>query len=108
MLAAVGLHRVLPQEIPAHCEGVEKLVVQVVAVGDDHQRRVGHLRRPYERAGQHQHRQALPRALRVPDDAALAVGSARGRLLHCNCLCLPVLFIASITLARALRTARNW
>jgi hypothetical protein len=59
MLTAVGLHWFLPQQIAAHRERVEKLVVQVVAIGHHHQRRVGHLGGPHQRASEHEHGQAL-------------------------------------------------
>ena len=50
-------------------ERAEELVVQVVAVGDDDQRRVLHRRVEDDAAGVERHRQALARALGVPDDA---------------------------------------
>ncbi|MNF01817.1 hypothetical protein D3C80_2008670 [compost metagenome] len=51
MFATFGLYGVLPQQCPAHCKSVEELVVQIVAVGDDHNRGVSHLRRSHERSG---------------------------------------------------------
>lgn len=40
--AAVGLHRRLAQEVLATREGAEELVIQVVAVGEDDDRGIGH------------------------------------------------------------------
>ncbi|MNN62010.1 hypothetical protein D3C81_1772780 [compost metagenome] len=51
VFATFGLYGVLPQQCPAHCKSVEELVVQIVAVGDDHNRGVSHLRRSHERSG---------------------------------------------------------
>jgi hypothetical protein len=42
--AALGLHRRLAQQVAAAREGAEELVVEVVAVGEHHQRRVLHRR----------------------------------------------------------------
>src|SRR2546428_500057 len=42
--AAVGLYRLLTQQVPAACESGEQLVVEVVAVGDHDDRRVFHRR----------------------------------------------------------------
>ena len=44
VLAVLGLHRLLPEQFVAAGESAEKLVVEVVAVGDDHDRRVLHRR----------------------------------------------------------------
>ena len=51
----------------------EELVVEVVAVGQNDQRRVFHLRVLDDLTGVERHQQALAGALRVPDDAHLAV-----------------------------------
>ena len=79
MLPAFGLHRGLPQQRAPGGEGVEELVVEIVAVGDHDDRRVGQARLADQRAGQHQHGQRLARALGVPDHAAAPVALTRGR-----------------------------
>ena len=71
--------RGLAQQVLAHAEGAEQLVVQIVAVGQHHQRRVLHRRVLDDLARIERHQQALARALRVPDDARLAVATRRGR-----------------------------
>ena len=48
----------------------EKLVVQIVAVGYDHYRRVLELRTSHKLASIECHQKALARTLRVPDNAA--------------------------------------
>jgi len=80
VLAVLRLHRRLPEQIAAHGEGRKELVVEVVAVGQHHQRGVGHARLQHQQAGVERHQQALARALRVPDHARLAV--ARRLLPH--------------------------
>ena len=64
---APGLHRL---EV-AGAEGVPDLVVEVGAVGDDDDARVGDVGRQRERASQHDHGERLAGALGVPDDASL-------------------------------------
>ncbi len=59
-------------------EGLGDLLVEVLAVGDDHERRVLVRRVAPELQREPQHREALARALRVPDDAA-ALGRASSR-----------------------------
>ena len=44
IVAALGLHRRLPQQLVAGGEGAEELVVEVVAVGEHDERRVRHRR----------------------------------------------------------------
>ena len=61
----------------AEAEGREKLVVEIVAVGEDEERRIGEFRRPHGKAGEEGHEIALARALRMPDDADLAVAVGR-------------------------------
>jgi len=76
---ALGLHRRLAQELPAAGKGGEELVVQVVAVGEDDQRRVSHRRLADDAPRVESHGQALARALRVPDHADAPVArSAAG------------------------------
>ena len=74
---ALGLHRLLAQQLVAAAEGAEELVVQVVAVGDDHQRRVLHGRVQDHPPGVKGHGQALARALGVPDHADALVAGLR-------------------------------
>ena len=83
--AALGLHRRLPQQVVAAREGREQLVVEVVAVGDHDDGRVFHRRVQDQPPGIEGHRQALARALRVPDDAdplvaRLAAGAVAGEI----------------------------
>ena len=69
MLAAFGLHRTLPQEVAALLELRKELVVEVVAVGDDHDCRAVH-RLVQEMRVKH-HRERLARSLRMPEHACL-------------------------------------
>ena len=62
-------------------EGAEELVVEVVAVGEHDEGRVLHRRVADDAAGVEGHRQALARALRVPDDADAPVAGLAARLL---------------------------
>ena len=78
LLAVLGLHRLLPQQLLGSGEGVEQLVVQIVAVGNHQDRRV--IQRQHDLAGVEHHRQRLARALRVPHHPGLLV--APGLLRH--------------------------
>ena len=78
--AVCGLHRRLAQQVVAAREGAEELVVEVVAVGEDDDRRVLHRRVQDDAAGVERHRQALARALRVPDHADAPVARLAARL----------------------------
>ena len=51
-------------------EGVAELLVEIDAVGDQHDARRADIKIEHQRLGQHHHRQRLARTLRVPDDAA--------------------------------------
>ena len=64
----------------AALELAEELVVEIVAVGQHHQRRVLHRRMPHDARGVEEHREALAAALRVPDHARAAV--ARLAAMH--------------------------
>src|SRR5215831_10697351 len=66
---AFSLHRFLSEEIAAARKGREQLVVEIIAVGDHDDGRVFHRRVQDQPPGVEGHRQALARALRVPDDA---------------------------------------
>ncbi len=72
-LAVGGLHGRLAEELEAALELAEELVVEVVAVGQDHQRRVLHRRVADHPGGVEQHREALAAALGVPDHARATV-----------------------------------
>ena len=73
MLAPVGLRRRLAEDFRAALELAEKLVVEIVAVGQHHQRRVLHGRMPHHARGEEEHGETLPAALRVPDHARVTV-----------------------------------
>ena len=79
--AALGLHRRLAQEVLATGEGAEELVVEVVAVCEHDDGRVLHRRLADDAARVEGHRQALARALRVPDHAHATVARLAARLL---------------------------
>jgi hypothetical protein len=68
----------LAQELFGRGEGVEQLIVQVVAVGDDQYG--GVIQRQHDFAGVEHHRERLAAALRVPHHAAFAI--ARGLPAH--------------------------
>jgi len=63
----------LLDRLAARLEGAVDLLVEVNAVGDEHDARVGDGGVQRERLGQHHHRQRLAAAGRVPDDAAGAL-----------------------------------
>jgi hypothetical protein len=73
VVAVLGLHGFLPQQLHTGREGVEELVVQVVAVGDDDDG--GVVQRQHHLAGVEHHAQALAAALRVPHHTALPVAA---------------------------------
>ena len=79
--AVGGLHRRLAQQVAAAGEGAEELVVEVVAVGQHDDGRVRHRRVQDHAAGVEGHRQALARALRVPDHADAPVAGLAARPL---------------------------
>ena len=79
MTAAFGLHWRLTQQFTAARKRAEQLVVEVVPVGQDDEGRVFHRRLANDPPGIKRHRQALARALGVPDDAdAPIAGLAAG------------------------------
>lgn len=63
----------LADQVLAHSEGGKELVVQIVAVREHHQGRIGHTCIEYQQAGIEGHQQALPGALRMPNHASLVV-----------------------------------
>ena len=71
MLPAFGLHRLLAQQLLGGGEGVEELIVQVVAVGDDDDG--GVVQGQHDLAGVEDHREGFAAALGVPDHAGFAV-----------------------------------
>ena len=75
-----GLDGRLAQQVVAAGEGAEELVVEVVAVGQDDDRRVRHRGLEDHPAGVEGHRQALARALGVPDDADPPVAGVAARV----------------------------
>src|SRR5690606_34515061 len=76
MGAAFRLHWCLPQKLPIRGESTEKLVVQVVAVGDDDYGGILHRRVADDFAGVEHHREALARALGMPDHTGAAIAEA--------------------------------
>jgi hypothetical protein len=66
--ARFRLDRRLTQETLAARERAEELIVQIVPVGQYHDGRVLHRRFADDPPGVERHRQALARALGVPDD----------------------------------------
>ena len=91
MLDRVRLHRSLPQDFVATLELAEELIVQVVSIGQENQRRILHRRLFDDAAGVEEHRQALARTLRVPDDAdaAIAFRAALHLARPIGSLCFP-------------------
>ena len=71
-----GLHRLLTQQVLRQAEHAEELAVKVIAVGDDHDGRVGHRGLLHHTRGETRHGDALAAALRVPHHAALALHAA--------------------------------
>src|SRR5207249_7578475 len=68
-----GLHRRLTQQITTSSERAEKLIVEVVAIGNHDDRRVLHLGMQDHTPRIEGHRQALAGTLRVPDNPNPAV-----------------------------------
>ena len=79
MFAVLGLVGCLAQQVLAHAERAEQLVVQIVAVGQHDQRRVLHRRMLDDLARIERHQQALAGTLGVPDHANLAVATRASR-----------------------------
>ena len=73
MLPIGRLHRRLAQNIVATLELPEKLIVEIIAIGQHHQRRILHRRLPDQTSGVEQHRKTLAAALRVPDHTSAPV-----------------------------------
>ena len=70
----------LAQQVGTASEGIEELVVEIVAVGQHDDGGVLHRRIANEAAGVERHRQALARSLRVPDDADAPITRRASRL----------------------------
>src|SRR5947208_3813729 len=69
MFPAVRLLRFLSQQLVAARERAEELIVQIVAVGEDDERRVLHRGMHDEPTSVERHCQRLARTLRMPDQA---------------------------------------
>jgi len=69
MFSRFSLHRRLPEELMTGAECVVQLIVKVVAVRDDDERRIGKYRMLYHHSGVEGHGEGLAGALRVPYDA---------------------------------------
>ncbi len=106
VVAIGGLLGCLAQQVPAQAERAEQLVVEVVAVGQDDERRIGQRRTAHGEAGEERHQEALAGALRVPDDAdlAVAIGAGGGNRLRQRLAAAVQLVIAGDDLERA----RSW
>ncbi len=77
--AALGLVRLLPQQVGRPAELGEELVVEIVAVGEHHDGRILERDLSEELADEEEHREALAAALCVPDHADLSVSLRRCR-----------------------------
>ena len=73
MVAVGRLHRHLAQQIVAALELPEQLIIQIVTVGQHHQRRVLHRRLADYPRREKQHGETLAAALRVPHHARATV-----------------------------------
>ena len=94
VVAALGLHRRLPQQFVAAREGAEELVVQVVAVGEDDDRRVLHRRM-----------QNQPPGVEKPSSGSCPIlACARPRRIGLS----PRGRVAATVVSTALLTAWNW
>ena len=78
MLAVLRLHRRLPEQVLAHCEGRKELVVQIITICQHHQRGIGHARVEHQKARVESHQQTFAGTLGVPDHSGLVVA---GRLV---------------------------
>ena len=78
---AFRLHRRLAQEVLAAGKRPKELVVQIVAAGEHHDRRVFHRRFADDAPGVKRHRQTLAAILRVSDHADAPVASLAAGLL---------------------------
>ena len=59
MFAPAGLHRRLAEDVRAALELAEKLIVEIVSVGQHHQRRVLHRRMPHHAHAEEEHGETL-------------------------------------------------
>jgi hypothetical protein len=73
LVAARGLHGRLAEDVRAALELAEKLIVEVVAVGQHDERRVLHRGLADHAGGEEEHRKTLAAALRVPDHTRATV-----------------------------------
>ena len=69
MPPATGLDWCLSQDVLAGGERTEKLIVQIVAVGNHNQRRIFHVRMPNNLSSVKKHRKTFAASLRVPHNS---------------------------------------
>ncbi|MNP63193.1 hypothetical protein D3C76_1585610 [compost metagenome] len=67
IFAALGLNRRLADQVTTHRKGREELVVEIIAISQHHQRRVGHGRMFHQLPGIERHQETLTGTLGVPD-----------------------------------------
>src|SRR5713101_7833432 len=80
VVAALGLHRLLTQQLVAPRERSEELIIQIVSIREHNDSRVLHLRLKDEPSRIEDHRQRLTRSLRVPNDTHTPVARRAARL----------------------------
>ena len=82
MVTVLRLHRFLPEQFMAAGKRAEKLVVEVVPVGENDERGIFHRRLDHEPPGVKRHCQRLARSLGVPNHAdPFVAGFAAGLFL---------------------------
>ncbi len=110
VIPALRLDWFLPQQFAVGTEGAEELIVEVVAIRDDNQRRVLHRRMLDNLPAVKGHREALARPLRVPDDANAPVSAGLSTASTVQPTALvdrPVLVIGAAFLAIVLPSSSN-
>jgi hypothetical protein len=85
--------RRLPYQVAAHRERAKELIIQIVAVCDDHDRRIRQFIAAYELSRIESHQAGSCRTLRVPDHSYLIISLWSGSLT---------------VFSTAWRTAWNW
>ena len=78
MISAFSLHRLLAQQLLTAGEDPVKLIVKVVAICQDDERRILHGRVLDDLPGVKQHGEALAAALSMPDDADTLIPCGTG------------------------------
>src|SRR5690606_6682734 len=76
------LYRRLAQQLLAARKSAEELVVEIVSIGQDHERGILHLRFENHAPGVEGHREALARSLRMPDDPHSPIAGSTARLFR--------------------------